>query len=84
MAETREAAAAALRALGFSVLPSQANFLFATHPQKTAAALFEALRAQNIFVRYFNLPRIDNYLRITVGTDAQMARLTSALQTILC
>lgn len=83
VAETREAAAAALRSLGFSVLPSQANFLFATHPQKTAAALFEALRAQNIFVRYFNLPRIDNYLRITVGTDAQMARLTNALQTIL-
>lgn len=81
--DTREASAEALRALGFSILPSQANFLFATHPQKNAAELFEALRAQNIFVRYFDLPRIDNYLRITVGTDAQMARLTDALKTIL-
>ena len=80
---TRARTAEALAALGFSVLPSRANFLFVTHPRRQAKAIFEALRQQNIFVRYFSLPRIDNYLRITVGTDEQMDRLLTALRALL-
>lgn len=80
---TRERTADALRALGFLVLPSLTNFLFVTHPQRDAAGLFAALRDRDIFIRYFKLPRIDNYLRITVGTDAQMDRLLAALRDIL-
>lgn len=80
---TRERAASALAELGFSVLPSKANFLLATHPRKAAKEIFEALRERRIFVRYFNLPRIDNYLRITVGTDKQMDCLFAALRELL-
>ena len=80
---TRERTADALRALGFLVPPSLTNFLFVTHPQRNAAGLFAALRDRGIFIRYFKLPRIDNYLRITVGTDAQMDRLLAALREIL-
>lgn len=80
---TRERTADALRALGFLVPPSLTNFLFVTHPQRDAAGLFAALRDRGIFIRYFKLPRIDNYLRITVGTNAQMDRLLAALRDIL-
>lgn len=80
---TRTRSAKALAALGFTVLPSQSNFLFVTHPNKAAKAIFEALRKQNIFIRYFSLPRIDNYLRITIGTDEQMDKLFAALKSIL-
>ena len=76
---TRDRAAQAMRKLGFTVLPSQSNFLFVTHPTRAAKEIFEALRAKNLFIRYFNLPRIDNYLRITIGTDEQMDRLLAAL-----
>lgn len=77
---TRERAADALRALGFTVSPSLTNFLFVTHSKKEAPVIFEYLRQKNIFIRYFKLPRIDNYLRITVGTDEQMDRLIDALR----
>lgn len=77
---TRERTAAALTDLGFTVLPSQSNFLFVTHPKKAAVDLFDAMRRQNIFIRYFKLPRIENYLRITVGTDNQMDALLTALR----
>lgn len=80
---TRERAAEALRELGFTVLPSLTNFLFVTHPKKEAQVIFECLRQKNIFIRYFKLPRIDNYLRITVGTDEQMDRLIAALKEFL-
>lgn len=80
---TRERAADALRALGFSVLPSQSNFLLATHPRKAAREIFDALKARKIFVRYFNLPRVNNHLRITVGTDEEMDALLRALEDIL-
>lgn len=80
---TRERAAKQLRGLGFTVLPSQTNFLFATHEKHAARAIFEALREKNIFIRYFNAPRIDNYLRITVGTEEEMDRLAAALQEVL-
>ena len=77
---TRERAADELRALGFTVLPSLTNFLFVTHPKKEAPVIFEHLRQKNIFIRYFKLPRIDNYLRITVGTDEQMDKLIATLK----
>ena len=72
-----------LRSLGFEVLPSAANFIFARHPQHDAAQLALALREQNIIVRHFKLPRIDQFLRITVGTEAECAALTAALRGIL-
>lgn len=80
---TRERAAEELRKLGFAVSPSLTNFLFVTHPKKEAPVIFEYLRQKNIFIRYFKLPRIENFLRITVGTDAQTDRLIEALRTFL-
>lgn len=83
VAATRDRSADELRALGFTVLPSLTNFLFVTHPEKKAPDIFAALREKGIFIRYFKLPRIDNYLRITVGTDEQMDKLLAALNEIL-
>ena len=80
---TRERTADELRALGFTVLPSLTNFLFVTHPKKNAPVIFEYLRQKSIFIRYFKLPRIDNYLRITIGTDEQMDKLIAALKEFL-
>ncbi len=80
---TRETLTAELRALGFEVLPSTANFVFARHPQRDAAALAQALRERSIIVRHFKLPRIDQFLRITVGTDGECKALTEALAQIL-
>jgi histidinol-phosphate aminotransferase len=72
-----------LKELGFTVLPSQANFVFATHKTASAKEIFEQLKAKKIFIRYFKLPRIDNYLRITIGTDSEMDKLIDALKNIL-
>ena len=70
-----------LRRLGFLVLPSSANFLFATHPRHSAAQLSLALRQQAIIVRHFTQPeRISNFVRITVGTEQQNSALVQALQ----
>ena len=79
---TREQLSSDLRDLGFDVLPSAANFVFAAHPQHAGAMLAQALRERAILVRHFPLPRIDNHLRITVGTDEQCAQLVSALREI--
>lgn len=68
-----------LGAIGFEVLPSQANFVFARHPDHDAGALAGALRAQGILVRYFQTPRIDQFLRITVGTPDDCERLCNTL-----
>ncbi|CAM2140328.1 Histidinol-phosphate aminotransferase 2 [Pararobbsia alpina] len=80
---TRDALTADLQALGFSVLPSAANFVFATHAEEDAGALAAALREREIFVRHFRLPRIDQFLRISVGTDAECAALVEALKTLI-
>lgn len=80
---TREQAKKELAALGFSFADSQANFLFATHESVPAEELFTALKEQGIYVRYFKKPRIDNYLRITIGTDEQMERLYTFLKEYL-
>jgi len=79
----REALTVRLQALGFDVLPSHANFVFARHPQHDGAALASALRAQGVLVRHFRHPRIDQYLRITVGTSADTQRLVQTLAAIL-
>lgn len=80
---TRERSKEELSALGFTFPDSRANFIFATHKDRKASELFEALKERKIYVRYFNKPRIDNYLRITVGTDEQMDALFAALGEIL-
>jgi histidinol-phosphate aminotransferase len=80
---SRERLIADLAGLGFQVLPSGANFVFARHPGRDAGELAAALRARNIIVRHFKQPRIDQFLRITIGTDAQCAALVGALKEIL-
>ena len=77
---SREILTRALSGLGFEVLPSQANFLFARHPRHSGADLEAGLRARNILVRHFKKPRIQDFLRITVGSEDQCARLTEALR----
>jgi histidinol-phosphate aminotransferase len=81
--ETRENAKKRLTELGFTFPDSSANFIFAAHSTVKAKYIFEELKKRNIFVRYFEKPRIDNYLRITIGTDEQMERLYEALEEIL-
>lgn len=78
--KTRRKATEALRSLGFSVADSAANFVFATHPAKEAKDIFDYLKTQHIYVRWFDKPRIRNYLRITIGTDEEMARLIDVLK----
>jgi histidinol-phosphate aminotransferase len=80
---SRERLAAAMAGLGFEVLPSAANFILARHPDRAARDLFAALRARGIVVRYFDKPRIDEHLRISVGTDAQCDELLAALGELL-
>jgi len=80
---SRERLSREMTTLGFEVLPSAANFVFASHPRCAARDLFAALRERGILVRYFDKPRIDNYLRISIGTDTQCDALLSALGAIL-
>ncbi len=80
--EGRERMRSGLVRLGFEVLPSSANFVFARHPAHDGAALTLALRRRAVIVRHFAAPRITDYLRISVGTDAQIDRLLSALSDI--
>jgi len=81
--DSREQLSAALIELGFEVLPSQANFVFARHTQRDAAELAQGLREQKVIVRHFKLPRINQFLRITIGTEVQNQALISALKTLL-
>ncbi|MDT3426893.1 histidinol-phosphate aminotransferase [Paenibacillus forsythiae] len=76
---TRDRITALLRQAGFRVVDSSTNFLLISHLKVKADALNEALRRQNIFVRLFPKPRIDNYLRVTIGTDEEMDILYQAL-----
>lgn len=78
--DSREKLTDDLVALGFKVLPSKANFIFASHPEHDAGQLAKQLREQGVIVRYFNKPRINQFLRITIGTDEQNARLVSTLK----
>ena len=69
--------------LGFSFPDSMANFIFATHENVPAKELFEALKQEKIYVRYFDQPRIDNYLRITIGTKEEMEAMLQFLEQYL-
>lgn len=80
---TRESLVRELQALDFEVLPSQANFVFARHQSQPGAALQAALRERRVLVRQFAKPRISDFLRISIGTDEECARLISALKEIL-
>ncbi len=76
---TREETARRLSQLGFHVLPSKSNFLFVSHDEHPASELFSALRENGILVRYFAQPRIDNFLRISIGTDEDMRTLVKTM-----
>ena len=73
----------ALVELGFVVLPSSANFVFARHPARSGSELAAALRERAVLVRHFNKPRTADYLRITVGTENDTRRLVAAAADIL-
>lgn len=77
--EARESLATCLQDMGFQVLPSKANFVFVRHPQHDAAGIAAALRQQGVLVRHFDKPRIRQFLRITVGTPEECARLVDCL-----
>ncbi len=77
---SREKLVIHLEEMGFKVLPSKANFVFASLPTKDAGELATELREKGIIVRYFNKPRINQYLRITIGTDEQNQRLVNTLK----
>ena len=81
--QTRDGLVEGLGALGFDVLPSLANFVFASHPRRPAEEIAAALRERGVIVRHFRRPRISNYLRITVGTDQQCGQLVAACAEIL-
>lgn len=78
--KTREQVKASLKEMGFDFPQSSTNFIFATHKTIPAKQIFEALKKAGIYVRYFNKPRIDNYLRITIGTDEEMDTLINFLK----
>lgn len=80
---TRERAKVRLRELGFSFPDSMTNFIFATHERVSAEELFEALRKEQIYVRYFKQPGLDQYLRISIGTDEEMETLYAFLEEYL-
>ncbi len=82
--ETRDAAAQALRALGFTVTDSRTNFIFAgRHPRISGAAYFNALRQNGILVRHFSAPRVADWNRISIGTRQQMERVVEVTKQIL-
>ena len=80
---TRERVKKELSALGFTFPDSRTNFIFASHKEVPAEKLFTALRSRDIYVRYWNKPRISNSLRITIGTDEEMDRLLEVLKPLL-
>jgi histidinol-phosphate aminotransferase len=80
---TRSVMTEGLSRLGFEVIPSAANFIFAKHPARDGMSLAAALREKNIIVRHFKTQRIDQYLRITVGTDDDCSKLLDACKSIL-
>ncbi|MEJ1168083.1 histidinol-phosphate transaminase [Variovorax sp. CCNWLW235] len=81
--DTREGLSLQLEDLGFEVLPSQANFVFARHPERDAAELAALLRERAVLVRHFKQPRIAQYLRISIGSREQCSVLVQRLQEIL-
>jgi histidinol-phosphate aminotransferase len=80
---TRERITANLQNLGFNIIPSKANFIFISHENVPAEHIFKRLKEEGVLVRYFKKPGIDNYLRVSIGTDAEMDAMIEKLQTIL-
>lgn len=80
---SREQLAAALHDLGFEVFPSTGNFLLVRHPRAAAEALYRDLKAKGILLRYFKSPRIDDCLRVSIGTEDECASLIAALDSLL-
>jgi len=81
--QTRTKLVEQLHALGFDTLPSNANFIFTRHPKHSGAKMYQALRDRGIIVRHFKSARIEEFLRITIGTDEQSGELVAALKEIL-
>ena len=81
--DTREWSKTRLTELGFTFPDSMSNFIFASHNRVTAKELFEALKQQQIYVRYFDQPRLSNYLRISIGTREEMEALFAFLEKYL-
>ncbi|UWG96067.1 histidinol-phosphate transaminase [Dehalobacter sp. DCM] len=79
---TRERIVPIMTEMGWQVIPSKANFIFISHPVLRAEDIFALLRQEGILVRYFRLPRIDNHLRVSIGTDEEMDRLLDTLRKI--
>lgn len=79
---TRERTRGRLESLGFEVLPSQTNFLLASHPEHDAAQLFVGLRERGVLVRHFNTDALRDHLRISIGTDDEMDSLIEALESL--
>jgi histidinol-phosphate aminotransferase len=80
---TRERLTDSLRRLGFDVTPSQANFVWARRSDRPVKALYEALKARRILVRYMSYPEYGDGLRVTVGTDAEIDTLLTELESLL-
>ena len=83
VAGCRDATADSLRKMGFEVLPSSTNFLFARHPGISGEALYRALKDRGILIRHFDKPRIQDFNRITIGSAEQMSQFVSAVEQIL-
>ncbi|MFL0249302.1 histidinol-phosphate transaminase [Clostridium neuense] len=81
--KTRERTIESLRKLGFKVTDSKANFIFISHPKIYAGELFKELKSRGILVRYFKDERIDNYLRVSIGTDDEMNKFIEVLEEII-
>ena len=81
--KTREWTKSALEKLGFTVIPSKTNFLFAKHPAKDGGELYGQLKNRGILVRHFDTPRLKDYNRITIGSEQQMETLIQTLEEIL-
>ena len=81
--KVREVMSAGLRTIGFEVLPSQANFIFTEHQSLAGKQIFDALRARDILVRRWDKDRIENWLRISVGTMSQAEQLLAVMKEIV-
>ncbi|MCL2709233.1 MAG: histidinol-phosphate transaminase [Defluviitaleaceae bacterium] len=84
IAQTRERFVRGLDNLGFETLPSQANYVLTKHGKADAKSLFDYLREHKIYVRYFEKPRLSDFLRITIGTNEQMDAVLERIKKFLC
>ncbi len=81
--DTRERAKERLKSLGFTCLDSRANFIYASHEKVSGSEIYKAMAAKDIYLRFFKGPRLDEFIRITMGTDEQMDALYGALKSYL-